>query len=84
MEKKKPVNNFTRASKFRISHNGTNNAQKAIENKWEKWKDLLKDIFYFSECWVSIEVMLQKVSGNLNLMKDSWKKIIIQIAPLNL
>lgn len=47
-------------------------------------EELLKDIFYFSRCWVSIEVMLQKVSGNLNLMKDSWKKIIIQIAPLNL
>lgn len=37
-------------------------------------KDLLKDSFYCGTCLVPIELMSQKVSGNLNFMKDSRKK----------
>lgn len=76
--KRNTVNNFTRASKFCSNHNGTNTTQKAIRNKWQKWKNLLKHIFYCSRCWVSIELMLQKVSGNLNFVKDSWKKSLFR------
>lgn len=72
--KRNAVNNFTRgAPQLRISHNATNNPQRARQNKWEKLKDWLKDIFYCRGCWVSIELMLQKVSGNLNFMNDSQK-----------
>lgn len=44
------MNNFARRGpQLPISHNVTNNMEKATENKLEKWKDLLKDFFFLKD-----------------------------------